>query len=240
MKSPLLRSYPVPGGEPAGFALWRAREEQGLAREEAAARLALAPARIAAMEEGRWAALPQSGMRAGFVRSYAEFLGLDPDPLLARVEAEIAAAHRSARMGQRAGGAGSAAGSAAGGVGRARGPGAAPVAVPGGGLRGPQSGTPRGRTHGPLAPLAPLAALMAALPAAFAGLARALEGPEVRRRRALAPERVPSAPGRKHLLLALLLFVLLALLAERSQPDPLPTAPAAPPVPAAPEAGGGQ
>ena len=75
--------------EPVGFRLWRCREEKGYTRAEAARRLAFSEARVAAIEEGTWSALPRGGALFGFVRSYAELLGLDADDILRCLRREL-------------------------------------------------------------------------------------------------------------------------------------------------------
>ena len=66
-----------------GIALREAREKQGLSLIDVANRLKFAPRQIEALEQDNFARLPEIAFVRGFVRSYAKFLHLDPDPLLA-------------------------------------------------------------------------------------------------------------------------------------------------------------
>ena len=70
---------------PVGQALRDAREAQGLSVEDVANRLRLMHRQIDAMETGDFASLGQPVFARGFVRNYARLLGLDPDPMLARM-----------------------------------------------------------------------------------------------------------------------------------------------------------
>lgn len=66
-----------------GERLRRAREEKGLSLKEAAERLALKVRVLQALEECRFADLPEPPLARGYLRRYALLLGLDPEPLLA-------------------------------------------------------------------------------------------------------------------------------------------------------------
>lgn len=68
-----------------GQALRAAREAQGLTVEDAASRLRLMHRQIDAMESEDFASLGQPVFARGFVRNYARLVGLDPEPLLARM-----------------------------------------------------------------------------------------------------------------------------------------------------------
>ncbi len=68
-----------------GDILREAREAQGLSVEDAANRLRLMHRQIMAMETGNVESLGQPVFARGFVRNYARLLGLDPEPLLARM-----------------------------------------------------------------------------------------------------------------------------------------------------------
>lgn len=79
-----------------GQVLRNAREAQGIALEDAAARLRLMHRQIEAMEMDDFDSLGQPVFARGFVRNYARLLGLAPESLLLRMEgapAEAAAIH---------------------------------------------------------------------------------------------------------------------------------------------------
>ncbi len=73
-----------------GERLRSAREAQGLAIEQVAARLRLMKRQVAAMENGDFAALGQAVFARGFVRNYAKLLGLDAEEIVAQMRAEHA------------------------------------------------------------------------------------------------------------------------------------------------------
>ena len=64
-----------------GETLRRERERQGLSFEQVAAELRIRPHYLRMLEEGRLDALPGAAYARGFVREYANFLGLDGDAL---------------------------------------------------------------------------------------------------------------------------------------------------------------
>ena len=70
-------------GTGPGGRLRAAREARGLNLAEVAQTTRIAPAYLAALEEGRGADLPPGAYARAFLRSYATFLGLDAEPLLA-------------------------------------------------------------------------------------------------------------------------------------------------------------
>ncbi|HWB47569.1 MAG TPA: RodZ domain-containing protein [Stellaceae bacterium] len=72
----------------AGEYLQERREDLGLDLEEIGAMLRIKPSYLAALEQGRTHDLPGPTYAIGFVRAYAEFLGLDAEPILARFKAE--------------------------------------------------------------------------------------------------------------------------------------------------------
>ncbi len=74
----------------AGADLQAARERLGLPLQDVALNLRIRPAYIAALEEGRLGLLPGNAYALGFLRTYATFLGLDPDEMLRRFKAEAA------------------------------------------------------------------------------------------------------------------------------------------------------
>jgi cytoskeletal protein RodZ len=67
-----------------GHILREARENKGLTLEEVQDRTRINVRYLAALEDGRYDALPTSVHARGFLRNYARFLGLDPQPLLDR------------------------------------------------------------------------------------------------------------------------------------------------------------
>jgi len=67
------------GFKHAGEELRRRREELGLSLDDAFRKTRIAPAHLGAMEEGDLAGLPEPCFAAGFVRSYCQFLGLQPE-----------------------------------------------------------------------------------------------------------------------------------------------------------------
>jgi cytoskeletal protein RodZ len=73
-----------------GEVLQERREELGLELDEIGAMLRIKPAYLAALEQGRTRDLPGPTYAIGFVRAYAEFLGLESEPVLARFKAEAA------------------------------------------------------------------------------------------------------------------------------------------------------
>jgi cytoskeleton protein RodZ len=65
-----------------GEALRSAREAQGKSVEDAAAATRIRPSYLEALEQERFEQLGGNVYAKGFLRSYARFLGVDPDPLL--------------------------------------------------------------------------------------------------------------------------------------------------------------
>lgn len=80
------RVSPVSAALP-GSTLRGERERQGLSVAEVAATLKLTPRQIEAIEAGRFEDLPGFAFAKGFVRNYARLLHLDPQALLASMEA---------------------------------------------------------------------------------------------------------------------------------------------------------
>ncbi len=76
----------APGVAASGVALKQAREARNLGIAEVAATLKLTPRQIEAIEGEAFDQLPGSAFARGFVRNYARYLGLDPSPLLERME----------------------------------------------------------------------------------------------------------------------------------------------------------
>ena len=72
---------------PIGETLRSAREEQGKSIAEAATATRIRSSYLEALEQERFDELGGSVYAKGFLRSYASFLGLDPEPLLAAYRA---------------------------------------------------------------------------------------------------------------------------------------------------------
>lgn len=68
-------------------ALTRAREAKSLSVADVAAHLKLTPRQINALEQADFANLPSKTFVRGFVRNYAKFLEIDPEPLLQALDA---------------------------------------------------------------------------------------------------------------------------------------------------------
>jgi len=69
-----------------GSILREAREAKGYTLEEAQATTKISVRYLRALEEGQYELLPTPVHARGFLRNYARFLALDPEPLLARYE----------------------------------------------------------------------------------------------------------------------------------------------------------
>ncbi len=76
----------APGVAASGVALKQAREARNLSIAEVASTLKLTHRQIEAIESEAFDQLPGSAFARGFVRNYARYLGLDPAPLLERME----------------------------------------------------------------------------------------------------------------------------------------------------------
>jgi cytoskeleton protein RodZ len=79
-----------PGMRLIGELLQERREELGLDLHEIGAMLRIKPGYLAALEQGRSHDLPGPAYAIGFVRAYADFLGLDAEHVLRRFKAEAA------------------------------------------------------------------------------------------------------------------------------------------------------
>lgn len=73
----------------AGASLAAAREEMNLSVADVARHLKLSSAQVEALEEGAYERLPGRVFVRGFLRNYAKLLGVDPQPLLRRIEHEM-------------------------------------------------------------------------------------------------------------------------------------------------------
>jgi cytoskeleton protein RodZ len=74
--------------EGVGHSLKVVRERRDLALTDVSARLRIRRPYLEAIEEGRFSELPGAVYVSGFLRQYAEFLGLDPDQVLKTYQAE--------------------------------------------------------------------------------------------------------------------------------------------------------
>lgn len=82
---------PDPAGlRSAGDVLRQQREALGLALGDVAAALRIKPAYLTAIEEGRPERLPGRAYAIGFMRAYADHLGLDSTEILRRAHREVA------------------------------------------------------------------------------------------------------------------------------------------------------
>ena len=74
-----------------GRRLKEAREAQGRSLAELAQQLSVRKAILEALEECRYSELPEAALSRGYLRRYAQVLGLDPEPLLAQFPAKTGA-----------------------------------------------------------------------------------------------------------------------------------------------------
>lgn len=83
---------PTPAGGPrhVGEALKARREALGYALPDLAANLRIRLTFLQAIEEGRWGDLPGHAYSTGFLRSYAQIVGLDPGAVLLRFKQDAA------------------------------------------------------------------------------------------------------------------------------------------------------
>ena len=79
-------SRPELGVAASGEALRQAREARGLSLAEVAGTLKLTAKQVGAIESESFEQLPGIAFARGFIRNYARLLGLDPAPLLERLE----------------------------------------------------------------------------------------------------------------------------------------------------------
>jgi len=79
-----------PGPRSAGDELRRQREALGLELADAAAALRIKPAYLAALEAGHPDQLPGAVYAIGFLRAYADYLGLDGEAMLRRFKRDTA------------------------------------------------------------------------------------------------------------------------------------------------------
>ncbi len=84
--------------ETVGILLARARQEIGQSVADVATNLRIRRVYLQAIEEGRYAELPGATYAVGFVRSYADYLGLDSEYLVERFKGEIAGMDRRQQL----------------------------------------------------------------------------------------------------------------------------------------------
>lgn len=72
-----------------GKVLREAREARGVELDAVAAVTKIRPRYLEAIEAERWEALPGRAYARGFLRAYAGFLELDPEPLVAELERDL-------------------------------------------------------------------------------------------------------------------------------------------------------
>ncbi len=83
-------AWSQPAQRHVGDVLRERREDLGLDLDEIGAMLRIRPAYLAALEQGRSHDLPGPAYAIGFVRAYADFLGLDTEQVLGRFRGEAA------------------------------------------------------------------------------------------------------------------------------------------------------
>jgi cytoskeleton protein RodZ len=88
----IVEDAPVPEYDSVGLELRAHRERKGHELDMAARVLRIKAAHISAIEESRYADLPGKTYAIGFVRAYAEYLGLNPDDCIRRFKREYAEA----------------------------------------------------------------------------------------------------------------------------------------------------
>ncbi|HTQ77322.1 MAG TPA: RodZ domain-containing protein [Burkholderiales bacterium] len=90
LQEPLQAPAPPAGpGAEVGEALAGARQALGCSVADVAQQLKFAPRQIEALERGDFARLPAGTFARGMVRAYARLLKLDPEPLVARIAANV-------------------------------------------------------------------------------------------------------------------------------------------------------
>ncbi len=85
----MTEAGPEQPGLGVGAALSQAREAQKLALADISQQLKFMPRQLEAMEQERFDLLPGPTIARGMVKTYARFLKLDPEPLLARMAGRI-------------------------------------------------------------------------------------------------------------------------------------------------------
>lgn len=82
---PRFLSHAIPQPAHAGESLRRAREERHLSLRTVARETKLPIKHLQAIEAGDWESLPRGDYARYFMREYAKYLSLDPEPLLSEV-----------------------------------------------------------------------------------------------------------------------------------------------------------
>ncbi len=82
-----------PPAQPVGAILRERREELGLDLDAIGEALRIRPGYLAALEQGRAEELPGPTYAIGFIRAYAQYLGLDSERVLKRYKAETSDIH---------------------------------------------------------------------------------------------------------------------------------------------------
>jgi len=86
-------AQPAPAVRPVGVILSERREELGLSLDVIGEALRIRPGYLAAIEQGRAQDLPGPTYAIGFIRAYAQYLGLDGDRVLDRYKSQSADVH---------------------------------------------------------------------------------------------------------------------------------------------------
>ncbi len=81
--------HPRPSADPLGERLVAAREAKGIDLLRAERETKIGRGYLAALERGDYASLPGSVYVRGFLRNYAQYLGLDPDEAVAQWHREV-------------------------------------------------------------------------------------------------------------------------------------------------------
>jgi len=79
---PVAEPEPIPPGPAPGEVLRKAREARGESVTDVARTLKLSAHQLEALEDGRFDVLPGPTFVRGFLRNYARYLEIDPEPLL--------------------------------------------------------------------------------------------------------------------------------------------------------------
>ena len=90
-REPVADRRPGPGADPLGERLVAAREARGIDLLRAERETKIRRAYLAALERGDFAALPGAVYVRGFLRNYAQYLGLDPEEAVAQWHREAPA-----------------------------------------------------------------------------------------------------------------------------------------------------
>lgn len=86
--------------KPIGQQLQQARQERSLSLERVANDTLIRQHYLQAMEAGNFSAMPSNAQARGFLRAYATYLNLDPEPLLASLESQTGSSAPAATIRQ--------------------------------------------------------------------------------------------------------------------------------------------